>query len=360
MTDSIEDFIYKNRIKEQLDRLSEKYKDKRVLIYGTGKLFQKIKELYSFDNFNVVGVSDVKYYDLPELETEYNYKIYTPDKIVEAKPDIILCCLQQYSSVLPSLKFYLRNKNCNTKIFFISQNIKFCKFLMLNIAKYIHEIKKHLVQNIKKNNTVYIVDDFGIKTEYNKKIRGLNISFLCSGNTIILHKDSLSKFKNTSIVCKNNCSFSIKRPAKYISNSEFYLSSDNNVFEAGANFYCIGAKICLTFEPNLSLRIGSNCMFAEKLYIRTSDAHTVYDMSTGRIINKGQDINIGNNVWLGYNTTILKGAVIPDNTIVASNSLVNKPFQESNTILAGIPAKVVKTGVNWDVKQPSLFSDFYE
>lgn len=81
MTDSIEDFIYKNRIKEQLDRLSEKYKDKRVLIYGTGKLFQKIKELYSFDNFNVVGVSDVKYYDLPELETEYNYKIYTPDKI---------------------------------------------------------------------------------------------------------------------------------------------------------------------------------------------------------------------------------------------------------------------------------------
>lgn len=46
MTDSIEDFIYKNRIKEQLDRLSEKYKDKRVLIYGTGKLFQKIKELY--------------------------------------------------------------------------------------------------------------------------------------------------------------------------------------------------------------------------------------------------------------------------------------------------------------------------
>jgi acetyltransferase-like isoleucine patch superfamily enzyme len=47
-------------------------------------------------------------------------------------------------------------------------------------------------------------------------------------------------------------------------------------------------------------------------------------------------------VWIAANTTILKGTKICDNTVVASNSLLNKEFQEGNCIIAGSPAKVVK------------------
>ena len=352
MTDSIEDFIYKNRIKEQLDRLSEKYKDKRVLIYGTGKLFQKIKELYSFDNFNVVGVSDVKYYDLPELETEYNYKIYTPDKIVDAMPEVVLCCLQCSYSVVSELKEYFKCKNYNADVICLKQKGSLWDSICKRIYKYLYKPKR-------KNNHVYVIDAFGTKKEYTKKIPGLKIVFYGDNNTVIIRKNSLNKIFNSSLYLGND-GYVFIDDANQINNSCFFLSADTPMLKIGRNIFINNCRIIITRAKGLSVTIGDNCAFATDVYIRPSDGHVVYDEQTKKILNKDKNIVIGNKVWLGYNTTILKGAVIPDNTIVASNNLVNKPFQESNTILAGIPAKVVKTGVNWDVKQPSLFSDFYE
>lgn len=61
-----------------------------------------------------------------------------------------------------------------------------------------------------------------------------------------------------------------------------------------------------------------------------------------------QPVIIGDRVWIGNRTTISKGSVIPDDNIVASNSLVNKDFSliGSFNMLAGIPAKVIKKGIN--------------
>lgn len=49
-----------------------------------------------------------------------------------------------------------------------------------------------------------------------------------------------------------------------------------------------------------------------------------------------------NDVKIGKNTKI------PDNSIVGWGSIVTKVFNEPNIILAGIPAKIVKRGINWD------------
>ncbi len=57
-----------------------------------------------------------------------------------------------------------------------------------------------------------------------------------------------------------------------------------------------------------------------------------------------------NNLIKGLNDTgvsILKGATIFDNSIVAFGSIVTKSFTETNVIIAGIPAKIVKTNINW-------------
>lgn len=53
-------------------------------------------------------------------------------------------------------------------------------------------------------------------------------------------------------------------------------------------------------------------------------------------------VTIGSKVWIAANTTITKGVIIGDNTVVASNSLVNKQFIGRGNILAGCPAKIVK------------------
>ena len=60
-------------------------------------------------------------------------------------------------------------------------------------------------------------------------------------------------------------------------------------------------------------------------------------------------------LWIGARTMVLKGAQIPSNSIVGACALVNKEFTEENTVLAGIPAKIIKRNVNWDRRGPHEF-----
>lgn len=70
----------------------------------------------------------------------------------------------------------------------------------------------------------------------------------------------------------------------------------------------------------------------------------------GGAVNYAESIEIGRHVWVGKDDKIGKNVCIADNSIVGWGSIVTKRFDEPNVILAGIPAKVVKRGVNWDRK----------
>lgn len=52
-------------------------------------------------------------------------------------------------------------------------------------------------------------------------------------------------------------------------------------------------------------------------------------------------IRIGKGAWLGSNVTVLPGVSIGDGAIIAAGAVVTKDVDE-NTIVAGIPAKVVR------------------
>ena len=43
----------------------------------------------------------------------------------------------------------------------------------------------------------------------------------------------------------------------------------------------------------------------------------------------------------------MKGVNIEDNCVIGSSSLVNKSFKESNVIIAGVPAKIIKRDIEW-------------
>ncbi|MBR6364338.1 MAG: acyltransferase [Alphaproteobacteria bacterium] len=95
------------------------------------------------------------------------------------------------------------------------------------------------------------------------------------------------------------------------------------------------------------IEIGDDCLFSWGISIRTGDHHTILQQGSHTILNKNKNIKIGDRVWVGSDVLILKGAEIPNDTVIGARSIVTKKFQETNTILAGTPAKVVKHNIEW-------------
>lgn len=69
-------------------------------------------------------------------------------------------------------------------------------------------------------------------------------------------------------------------------------------------------------------------------------------------------IIIGKNCWIGQNVRIQKGVSIGDNCIIAANSVVTKGAP-ANCILAGNPAKIVKTDI-YQIEAPNSCARYNE
>ena len=54
-------------------------------------------------------------------------------------------------------------------------------------------------------------------------------------------------------------------------------------------------------------------------------------------------VTIGNNVWIGAKVTILPGVSIAEGTVIAAGAVVAKSIAEPDMIMAGVPAKAIKS-----------------
>lgn len=97
------------------------------------------------------------------------------------------------------------------------------------------------------------------------------------------------------------------------------------------------------------IKIGYACRIAWECQIYDTSFHYLEYTESPQtdIVPLSEPIIIGDFVWIGNRTTISKGAVIPDNSVVASNTLVNNDFSEQGPccMLAGIPASLKVSGV---------------
>lgn len=102
-------------------------------------------------------------------------------------------------------------------------------------------------------------------------------------------------------------------------------------------------------EDDSCVSIGDDSQLSWGIDIWCTDAHTITNLE-GEPINFARSIEIGKHVWVGKDAKIGKNVRILDNSIVGWGSIVTKEFNEPNVIIAGIPAKIVKRGINWDRK----------
>jgi acetyltransferase-like isoleucine patch superfamily enzyme len=98
---------------------------------------------------------------------------------------------------------------------------------------------------------------------------------------------------------------------------------------------------------NKRVVFGHSCRLSWDVLVMDSDFHKITTLE-GEQINSPREIIFGDHVWVGAKATIMKGAKIYNNCVVASNSVVTKEIEGSNQIVAGMPAKVIRTGITWE------------
>lgn len=173
---------------------------------------------------------------------------------------------------------------------------------------------------------------------YKKLIRGSN-------NQIIIGQGT----------CMGNTMFHI------IGNNNKIIIGDGCTIGKGCSFWMEGNDITITIgsgttftqfchfnaqENGARIDVGEDCMFSNKIIVRTSDSHPIYDLTSGERINSPKPVIIGRHVWIAPDSKIMKGAIIGDGCIIGSNTMVSKQIP-ANALAVGMPAKVVKEGVRW-------------
>lgn len=91
------------------------------------------------------------------------------------------------------------------------------------------------------------------------------------------------------------------------------------------------------------IEIGSDVAIAHATTIMSTN-HTWGDPLTPIKYNKAVSsrVLIGDDVWLGCGVRILSGVVIPNRVVVAAGAVVTPIEMKSNSLYAGVPAKMIK------------------
>lgn len=106
----------------------------------------------------------------------------------------------------------------------------------------------------------------------------------------------------------------------------------------GENFYANYDCVMLDVAE---IRIGKNCFIAPNVGLYTA-THPIDPIERISGIEYGKAITIGDNCWLGGSCVIAPGVTLGDNVVVGAGAVVTKSFGD-NVVLAGNPAKVIKT-----------------
>lgn len=89
------------------------------------------------------------------------------------------------------------------------------------------------------------------------------------------------------------------------------------------------------------IQIGNDVAISHHVTIRDSDNHHLTGQNEVAL-----PIKIGNHVWIGMNSIILKGVNIGDGSVIAAGTVVTHDVP-SRSLVAGVPAKVIRTDVEW-------------
>jgi acetyltransferase-like isoleucine patch superfamily enzyme len=163
------------------------------------------------------------------------------------------------------------------------------------------------------------------------------------GNTIYI--EDLSRLLDCRIYIRGNNNRMTIEKSVFLNEAELCIEDDDNTITIGEHTTIAGRTHLAAIEGT-SIIIGTDCLFSSDIRFATGDSHSLTDLE-GRRLNESESIVIGNHVWIGAKVICLKGVTVASNCMVGTGSLLNGRFEQENVVLAGNPARVLKSGINW-------------
>jgi len=117
----------------------------------------------------------------------------------------------------------------------------------------------------------------------------------------------------------------------------FYCDYGKHI-RVGKRFF---ANFGLTVLDEAYVTIGDDCFMGPHVQIYCA-CHSTNPSERNTRMEWAKPVTIGNSVWIGGNVTILPGVTIGDRAVIAAGAVVNKDVP-ANTIVGGVPAKIIKT-----------------
>ena len=186
----------------------------------------------------------------------------------------------------------------------------------------------------------------GRNNKITKHIASYKTTYYIIGDNNVIEVGKGSKLSNLEIVIKGNNNRLVIGECADILGGRFWLVGNNCLLDIGNNVSVYKTHYAVT-EDNQKITVGDYSQTGERTEIRTGDSHSIIDSATNQRINYPKSIEIGKRVWIGVGVAVLKGVKIGDNAIVGTSAVVTKDV-EPNTIVAGNPAKAVKSNIVWD------------
>ncbi len=217
-----------------------------------------------------------------------------------------------------------------------------------------HAVRNCFTYTSGRGNKIIIVKNGREKIYKNKSVPGLVVHIHGDNNTVKIHLPNY--FSQCFIdIDSNDAYVEIGENGKISKMNLFMKCGAGQKFRIGKKFEVGGMNVFCDETADIS--IGDDCLFSFGINIWGTDGHSIIDRATGKLINAvSGKLVIGNHCWIGQDVKIMKSACLPDNTIVGGDSVVTKKFDERYTVIAGNPARVIKTNVDWNFCNPYFYN----
>lgn len=168
-------------------------------------------------------------------------------------------------------------------------------------------------------------------------------------NGKLKHSMLIFGFKGTTGTSNCRSLISIRKGGSLVVSDDVTMARGTRVIISDKGTMTIGKQFCCNgdcfFNCTTKINIGNDIICGWNNSFNTTDGHHVYD--NGKQKPMEGDIEIGNHVWIASHCIIGKYTYVATNSVVAQNSLLSRRYETPGSLIAGIPAKTIKTNYSW-------------